>query len=43
MASVTGLGDLLDPTHIRQTLASIYRCNGNQTPMNHASVQRVYA
>ena len=43
MASVAGLGDLLDPTHIRKTLASIYRYNGKPSLMNHASVQRVYA
>ncbi|MGO9862479.1 MAG: GH116 family glycosyl-hydrolase [Terriglobales bacterium] len=43
MATVAGLGDLLDPTHIRKTLASIYRYNYKRSLMHHASVQRVYA
>lgn len=43
MASVAGLGDLLDPAHILQTLRSIYRYNLKHNLEHHASVQRVYA
>ena len=43
MATVAGLGDLLDPDHIRKTLASIYRYNYRRDLSHHASVQRVYA
>jgi len=43
MATVSGLGDLLDPAHIRKTLDSIYRYNYKRSLMHHASVQRVYA
>jgi uncharacterized protein (DUF608 family) len=43
MATVSGLGDLLDPAHIRKTLESIYRCNYRRSLVRHASVQRVYA
>ena len=43
MATVAGLGDLLDPEHIRKSLASVYRYNYKRSLMHHASVQRVYA
>jgi len=43
MASVAGLGDLLDPDHIRTTLRSIYRYNLRRDLSRHASAQRVYA
>jgi uncharacterized protein (DUF608 family) len=43
MATVAGLGDLLDPAHIRKALASIHRYNLKQSLAHHASVQRVYA
>jgi non-lysosomal glucosylceramidase len=43
MATVAGLGDLLDPAHIRKTLASICRYNLKRSLAHHASVQRVYA
>jgi non-lysosomal glucosylceramidase len=43
MATVSGLGDLLDPVHIRKALGSIYRYNYKRSLMQHASVQRVYA
>jgi non-lysosomal glucosylceramidase len=43
MATVSGLGDLLDPVHIRKTLDSIYSYNYKRSLMRHASVQRVYA
>jgi non-lysosomal glucosylceramidase len=43
MATVCGLGDLLDSAHIRKTLGSIYRYNYKRSLMHHASVQRVYA
>ena len=43
MATVSGLGDLLDPVHIRKTLGSIYRYNHKRSLLHHASVQRVFA
>ena len=43
MATVSGLGDLLDPVHIRKTLDSIYRYNYKKSLVHHASVQRVFA
>ena len=43
MATLAGLGDLLDSSHIRKTLASIYKYNYKRDLRNHASVQRVYA
>jgi len=43
MATVAGLGDLLDAAHIRTTLASILRYNYKRSLAGHASVQRVYA
>ena len=43
MATIAGLGDLLDSAHIRKTLASIYKYNYKRDLRNHASVQRVYA
>ena len=43
MATVAGLGDLLDSTHIRKTLNSIYRYNYKRSLVNHASVQRVFS
>jgi non-lysosomal glucosylceramidase len=43
MATVAGLGDLLDADHIRATLTSIYRYNYKRNLSRHPSVQRVYA
>ena len=43
MATICGLGDLLDPAHIRKALESIYRYNYRRSLVHHASVQRVYA
>ncbi len=43
MATVAGLGDLLDTEHIKKTLASIYKYNYKRSLHNHPSVQRVYA
>ncbi len=43
MATVAGLGELLDPAHIHKALASIYRYNNKPSLIHHASVQRVYA
>jgi uncharacterized protein (DUF608 family) len=42
MATVAGLGDLLDPAHIRTTLASILRYNYKRSLAHHASVERTY-
>jgi non-lysosomal glucosylceramidase len=43
MATLAGLGDLLDSAHIRKTLASIYKYNYKPDLRDHPSVQRVYA
>jgi hypothetical protein len=43
MATVAGLGDLLDPEHIRIALKSIWQYNRRQDLAHYASVQRVYA
>ncbi len=43
MATVSGLGELLDPAHIRKALQSIYRYNYRRRLAHHASAQRVYA
>ena len=43
MATIAGLGDLLDPAHIQKTLGSILRYNLKSSLAHHASVQRVYA
>jgi uncharacterized protein (DUF608 family) len=43
MATIAGLGDLLDPAHIQKTLGSILRYNLKPSLAHHASVQRVYA
>jgi hypothetical protein len=43
MATLAGLGDLLDPAHIRTALNSILRYNLKRNLAHHASVQRVYA
>jgi uncharacterized protein (DUF608 family) len=43
MATISGLGDLLDPVQIDKTLQSIYRYNYKRSLAHHASVQRVYA
>ncbi len=43
MATLAGLGDVLDSAHIRKILASIYKYNYKRDLGNHASVQRVYA
>ena len=42
LAHAAGLGPLLDPAHIRQTLASIYRYNFKRSMLQHDTVQRVY-
>jgi non-lysosomal glucosylceramidase len=42
MATVAGLGDLLDPDNIHTALHSIYHYNYKRTLIHHASVQRVY-
>ncbi len=43
MATVAGLGDLLDSAHILRTLNSIYKYNYKRDLRQHRSVQRVYA
>jgi non-lysosomal glucosylceramidase len=42
MASVAGLGNLLDESHIRKALESIRRYNLKPSLLHHASVQRTY-
>jgi uncharacterized protein (DUF608 family) len=43
VAAVAGLGNLLDPAHVRKTLASIHRYNYKPSLARHAMLQRVYA
>jgi hypothetical protein len=43
LADIAGLGPLLDPEHIRQTLAAIQKYNYRAELYEHDSVQRVYA
>ncbi|MCI0722586.1 MAG: non-lysosomal glucosylceramidase, partial [Acidobacteria bacterium] len=43
LASLAGLGDLLQPARIRKTMESIYRYNYKRNLYQHESVQRVYA
>ena len=43
IATLAGLGELLDPANIRKALESIYRYNYKSTLMHHSTVQRVYA
>ena len=43
IATMAGLGNLLNPENIRKAIASIYRYNYKTSLMHHASVQRVYA
>jgi uncharacterized protein (DUF608 family) len=43
LADLAGLGPLLDPAHIRMTLASIYRYNHRSMLTAHDSVERIYA
>ncbi len=43
LADVTGLGDLLDSTHINRTLSSIYNHNFVKSFRDFDNVQRVYA
>jgi non-lysosomal glucosylceramidase len=43
LAEVAGLGSLLDPSHIQQTLAAIYRYNHKPSLFDHNSVQRTFA
>jgi non-lysosomal glucosylceramidase len=43
VAHVAGLGYLLDRSHVRQTLRSIYRYNFKADLSRHESVQRTYA
>ena len=41
-ADVAGLGALVDPTHCRTTLESIYRYNYKRSLMQHDNVQRTF-
>jgi hypothetical protein len=43
LATVAGLGPLLDPERVRQTLASIYLHNFRHDFVEHANAQRLYA
>jgi non-lysosomal glucosylceramidase len=43
LADIAGLGPLVDPNHIRRTLASIYRYNRKSSLADHDNVQRTYA
>jgi uncharacterized protein (DUF608 family) len=43
LADIAGLGPLLDPAHIRKTLATIYRYNHRASLTHHDSVERIYA
>jgi len=43
MATIAGLGDLLDPAHMRTALESICRYNVKSSLAHHANTQRVYA
>jgi len=42
-ATVAGLGYLLDPSHVRKALSSVFKYNWRTDFSNHANVQRVYA
>lgn len=42
-ATVVGLGYLLEPTHVRKALKSVFRYNWRTEFTDHANVQRVYA
>jgi non-lysosomal glucosylceramidase len=42
IADVAGLGPLVDPAHIRETLQSIYRYNYKRQLYDHECVQRTY-
>lgn len=42
-ARITGLGDLVDASHCRRALESIYRHNFKRDLSDHESVQRTYA
>jgi non-lysosomal glucosylceramidase len=43
LAEVAGLGQLLDPAHIRAALAAIYHYNYKRSLFDHDTVQRVFA
>ncbi len=43
LAEVAGLGPLVDPTHVRDTLRSIYQYNYKRELFDHDCMQRVFA
>ncbi len=43
LAEVLGLGPLLDPAHVRRTLASIYQYNYKRALYHHECVERTFA
>jgi non-lysosomal glucosylceramidase len=43
LASVAGLGPLVDPQHMRVTMQSVFRYNYKATLIDHDCVQRTYA
>jgi hypothetical protein len=42
LADVAGLGPLVDPAHIRETVKSLYQFNYKRNLFDHESVQRTY-
>ncbi|MGQ9680974.1 MAG: GH116 family glycosyl-hydrolase [Anaerolineae bacterium] len=43
LATLSGLGDVLDPEHVRAALSAIFRHNWKAELWEHANCQRVYA
>lgn len=43
LAEVAGLGELLDPAHVRAALDAVYRYNYKRTLYDHDTVQRTFA
>ena len=43
LARLVGLGDLLDPAHVRSALDAVFQHNWKPDMLHHANAQRVYA